>query len=126
MVDSENLQEIFAPGEISRIYLNFSDPWPKKRHAKRRLTHPRFLQIYQSLLPPGGEIHLKTDNLDFFEYSLLSFVSQGFSLRRITYDLHRSSVKNNVMTEYEKRFSSLGQPIHRVEAITPLAADPAV
>lgn len=120
MVDAEDLLDVFEPGEITRIYLNFSDPWPKTRHAKRRLTHPDFLKSYQGLLPPGGEIHFKTDNLDLFEYSLLSLVEVGFSLRRITYDLHQSGMANNVMTEYEKRFSDLGQPIYRVEALTPL------
>lgn len=119
VADAGHLPEIFARGEISRIYLNFSDPWPKKRHAKRRLTHPFFLQIYRELLPPGGEIHLKTDNQNFFEYSLDSIAESGLSLGRICYDLHHSCITDNVMTEYEKRFSDLGQPIYRLEAYTP-------
>jgi len=124
MVDAEYLLDIFAEGEVNRLYLNFSDPWPKARHAKRRLTHPNFLALYRRLLPPGGEIHLKTDNPDLFEYSLLSLAQEGFSLRRITYDLHHSPVQDNVMTEYEKRFSDLGQPIYRLEAITPTVSTP--
>lgn len=123
MVDGEDLLDVFQPGEISRIYLNFSDPWPKTRHVRRRLTHPDFLKIYQSLLPPGGEIYFKTDNLGLFEYSLLSLVKMDFSLRRITYDLHKSGIAQNVMTEYEKKFSDLGQPIYRVEALTPIVTE---
>lgn len=120
MVDAEYLLDIFAPGEVTRLYLNFSDPWPKAKHAKRRLTHPDFLGLYRRLLAPGGEIHLKTDNLDLFEYSLLSLAQEGFSLQHITYDLHNSSVTDNIMTEYEKRFSDLDQPIYRLEALSPL------
>lgn len=120
LVDVENLLFYFQPGEIQRIHLNFSDPWPKKRHEKRRLTHPRFLKVYQELLVPSGQIHLKTDNRDFFEYSLDTLAQGGFSLQRITYNLHREDeglVGGNIMTEYEKRFASLGQPICRCEAI---------
>lgn len=94
------------------------DPWPKTRHARRRLTHPDFLGIYKKVLPPGGAIHLKTDNHDFFEYSLLRLVQEGFSLSHISYDLHKSGYTPNIMTEYEQRFSSLGQPIYRLEAFT--------
>lgn len=126
--DVEKMQHYFFPGQIDIIYLNFSDPWPKKRHAKRRLTSDEFLKIYKALLKSGGEIHLKTDNRDFFEYSLESFADNGFSLRKINYDLHNSnnihkknkessSESEYVMTEYEKRFMSLGQPICRCEAI---------
>ncbi|MFY9173748.1 MAG: tRNA (guanosine(46)-N7)-methyltransferase TrmB [Peptococcia bacterium] len=118
MEDAANLQEIFKPGEVERLYLNFSDPWPKTRHARRRLTHPDFLGIYKKVLPPGGAIHLKTDNHDFFEYSLLRLVQEGFSLSHISYDLHKSGYTPNIMTEYEQRFSSLGQPIYRLEAFT--------
>jgi len=119
MVDARDIPEIFQPGEVSRLYLNFSDPWPKKRHAKRRLTHPDFLRIYQQLLPPNGEIHLKTDNKDFFEYSLQTMSEAGFILQNVTYDLHKSGFGPNVMTEYEMRFSQLGQPIYRLEALMP-------
>lgn len=117
--DAEELPEYFVPGEIARIYLNFSDPWPKSRHAKRRLTHPKYLKIYQNLLAKGGEIHLKTDNLDFFEYSLGCLNETGFSLGRITYDLHNSGFEGNILTEYELRFTGLGQPIFRLEAFAP-------
>lgn len=116
MLDAELLPFCFEPGKIARIYLNFSDPWPKARHEKRRLTHPRFLQLYQSILAADGEIHLKTDNLDFFEYSLSTLAGEGFSLREVTYDLHHSCFEGNVVTEYESKFSALGQPIYRLEA----------
>ncbi len=119
LADGENLAAYLAPGEIERLFLNFSDPWPKKRHTKRRLTHPVFLNLYKTLFKGPGEIHLKTDNLDFFEYSLLAFAENGFSLRRITYDLHQSPWTENVMTEYEEKFSLLGRPICRCEAVCP-------
>ncbi len=116
--DVELLPYYFKPVEVARIYLNFSDPWPKTRHEKRRLTHRRFLEVYKAILKADGEIHLKTDNAVFFEYSLLSLAEAGFSLRHITYDLHRTyEPENQIMTEYEKRFVSLGQPIYRCEAI---------
>lgn len=111
----ENIREYFAPGEISRIYLNFSDPWPKKRHEKRRLTHGNFLKQYQVVLSPGGEIYFKTDNKEFFEFSLNEFANFGFFLKNITLDLHRSQFKGNIMTEYEERYSSF-TPIYRCEA----------
>lgn len=120
LADVEEMPQFFAQGEIERIYLNFSDPWPKLRHAKRRLTHVKHLGIYEYLLPKGGQIHLKTDNLNFFEYSLSSFAENGFSLGNITYDLHNSGFMGNILTEYELKFSSLGQPIYRLEAFTPV------
>lgn len=120
LADVEELPQFFARGEIERIYLNFSDPWPKLRHAKRRLTYSKYLEIYEYLLVRGGQIHLKTDNLDFFEYSLTSFNEKGFSLGKITYDLHNSGFRGNIMTEYELRFSGRGQPIYRLEAFTPV------
>ncbi|CAJ1001659.1 MULTISPECIES: tRNA (guanosine(46)-N7)-methyltransferase TrmB [Brevibacillus] len=116
--NAANLSDLFAPGEVSRIYLNFSDPWPKKRHAKRRLTHANFLMGYKQVLKPYGEIHLKTDNEQLFEFSLNQFSDQRFQLRHITFDLHHSPfAEDNVMTEYEERFSSRGQRIYRMEAI---------
>lgn len=118
-IDAVCLGEYFAPGEINRIYLNFSDPWPKKRHAKRRLTSPSFLNLYKTLLKEEGEIHLKTDNLDLFEYSLSQFAEKGYSLAKITYDLHNSGYKGNIMTEYEQKFAALGYPICRCEAFKP-------
>lgn len=99
-----------------RIYLNFSDPWPKSRHAKRRLTSPSFLELYKSILTKNGDIHMKTDNKNLFEYSLNSFSENGFTLRNIFLDLHNSNFEGNIMTEYEKNFSEKGFPIYRTEA----------
>lgn len=111
------LTDLFADHEISRLYLNFSDPWPKTRHAKRRLTYSSFLQTYRQVLKPDGEIHLKTDNEKLFEFSLNQMAAERFQLRNITFDLHQSKLaQDNVMTEYEERFSSRGQRIYRVEA----------
>lgn len=114
--DAETLADIFAPGELSRIYLNFSDPWPKKRWAKRRLTHRHFLDLYKTLLNGDKEIFLKTDNTVFFESSLNEFCDTGWRLSNISLDLHNSGYEGNIMTEYEERFSGLGQPIYRLEA----------
>ena len=114
--DAETLADIFAPGELSRIYLNFSDPWPKKRWAKRRLTHRHFLDLYNTLLNGDKEIFLKTDNTVFFESSLNEFCDTGWRLSNISLDLHNSGYEGNIMTEYEERFSGLGQPIYRLEA----------
>lgn len=116
-MDVENLIYIFEDGEVDRIYLNFSDPWPKKRHSKRRLTHRRFLELYKKVLKKPGEIHLKTDNQGFFEFSLNEFAEMGFRLRNITFDLHNSGFSGNIMTEYEEKFRQLGQPIYRCEAL---------
>lgn len=111
------LTDLFADHEITRLYLNFSDPWPKTRHAKRRLTYSSFLQTYRQVLKPDGEVHLKTDNEKLFEFSLNQFAAERFQLRNITFDLHQSKqAADNVMTEYEERFSSRGQRIYRVEA----------
>ena len=118
--DVELLLYYFKPNEVERIYLNFIDPWPKTRHEKRRLTHRHYLDMYKSILKTDGEIHLKTDNIPFFDYSLLSLVDAGFSLGHITYDLHNTNQPDKiVMTEYETRFALLGQPICRCEAIKP-------
>ncbi|MCC8168800.1 MAG: tRNA (guanosine(46)-N7)-methyltransferase TrmB [Oscillospiraceae bacterium] len=114
--DAETLDETFEKGEIQRIYLNFSDPWKKKKQAKRRLTHKRFLDLYKKLLNNGDYIYFKTDNRALFEFSLNSFAEEGYKLENITFDLHNSDYKDNVMTEYEKRFSEAGMPIYRVEA----------
>jgi tRNA (guanine-N7-)-methyltransferase len=120
LADVENLSFYFNQMEIERIYLNFSDPWPKKRHEKRRITHPHFLSVYKKLLKKGGEVFLKTDNEDFFEFSLFSAVESGYSVQKITYDLHKTTFADNVMTEYEQKFAAAGKPICRCEAITPL------
>ena len=114
--DAETLADIFAPEELSRIYLNFSDPWPKKRWAKRRLTHRHFLDLYKTLLDGDKEIFLKTDNTVFFESSLNEFCETGWRLSNISLDLHNSDYEGNIMTEYEERFVGLGQPIYRLEA----------
>ncbi len=115
-IDAKNLTDIFAEHEIDRIYLNFSDPWPKKRHAKRRLTSERFLPIYRQILTENGAVHMKTDNRALFDYSLQSFEDNGYRLEHVTFDLHHSDFKDNIMTEYEMNFSSQGYPIHRLEA----------
>lgn len=104
-------------GCVERIYLNFSDPWPKKGNAKRRLTHGAFLEQYRRILCSGGEIHFKTDNRPLFDFSLETFPENGFSLKNVTFDLHSSGFSGNVMTEYERRFSEQGVPICRLEAV---------
>ncbi|HHW22516.1 MAG TPA: tRNA (guanosine(46)-N7)-methyltransferase TrmB [Clostridiaceae bacterium] len=115
--DAEKLEEIFDSGEINRLYLNFSDPWPKKRHAKRRLTSPRFLEIYKNILKPGSLIEFKTDNRDFFEYSLEEFRSSGYNLLKATYDLYNSDfLEGNIPTEYESKFHNMGVPINKLFA----------
>jgi len=115
-VDAADLSELFAENEISVIYLNFSDPWPKKRHAKRRLTFHTFLEQYERILHPEGEIVLKTDNQGLFEYSLVSFCQFGLELTEVNLDLHSVEDPENIMTEYEERFSAKGQPIYRCRA----------
>ena len=111
--DAVYLLDIFAENEIARIYLNFSDPWPKERHAKRRLTSRRFLEMYDKCLKKDGEIFFKTDNRDLFEFSIKEVEEFGWKIKGITYDLHKSEyAKDNIMTEYEERFASLGKPIY--------------
>lgn len=114
-----DLLTFFKAGEVDRVYLNFSDPWPKKKHAKRRLTSYYFLSLYQEILKPNGEVHFKTDNKRLFEYSLVCLSQKGYTLQQVCLDLHHSDIKNNIQTEYEERFSSLGYPIYRLEASTP-------
>ena len=116
-VDAKNLDQFFAPGEVSRIYLNFSDPWPKDRHAKRRLTSPQFLTVYQKILAPDGAVEFKTDNRGLFEYSLESVPAAGWQITEQTFDLHHSPMASgNVMTEYEEKFASEGKPICKLIA----------
>lgn len=110
------LSESFPEKSVDRIYLNFSDPWPKKGYAKRRLTHGGFLEIYKRILNDGGEICFKTDNRTLFDFSLESFPENGFDLFDVTYDLHNSGFEGNIMTEYETRFSQMGVPICRLVA----------
>ncbi|MBB6452159.1 tRNA (guanine-N7-)-methyltransferase [Salirhabdus euzebyi] len=111
--NAEDLRELFTVNEIDKLYLNFSDPWPKARHEKRRLTYRTFLEQYQHILKPNGEIVLKTDNMQLFEYSVVSFSQYGMRLEEVTLDLNNIDDPLNVMTEYEEKFSSLGQPIYR-------------
>lgn len=115
-VNGAKLQEYFAKGDVARVYLNFSDPWPKKRHAKRRLTHEGFLKLYESVLIDNGEIHFKTDNRGLFEYSLVSMNHYGMRLNYVSLDLHAEMPEDNIMTEYEEKFSAKGQPIYRLES----------
>lgn len=117
--DGGEISDFFAPGEIARIYLNFSDPWPKKRHAKRRLTSTHFLDQYEQVLQADGEIHFKTDNQGLFEYSLASMSQYGMAFKQVWLDLHQSDYPNNIMTEYEEKFSAKGHPIYRLEAYYP-------
>lgn len=112
-----SIETLFARGEVDRLYLNFSDPWPKHRHAKRRLTHAGFLEKYQQILKAGTRLCLKTDNGKLFEYSLNQFADFPLGLSNITFDLHNSDFEGNVMTEYEARFVALGMKIFRCEAI---------
>jgi tRNA (guanine-N7-)-methyltransferase len=115
-VNGAKLQEYFTKSDVSRVYLNFSDPWPKKRHAKRRLTHEGFLKLYESILIDNGEIHFKTDNRGLFEYSLVSMNHYGMQLNYVSLDLHAEMPEDNIMTEYEEKFSAKGQPIYRLES----------
>ena len=116
-IDAKELPEIFAPGEVERIYLNFSDPWPKDRHAKRRLTSPDFMKVYDQVLAAGGKVEFKTDNQDLFSYSLESIPEAGWKIEASARDLHHDPMaEGNVMTEYEMKFSALGNPICKLIA----------
>lgn len=118
-VDAANLPDIFALSEVDRIYLNFSDPWPKDRHAKRRLTSQQFLDRYDQILTPDGRLEFKTDNQDLFAFSLDEIDSSDYwHLDAFTWDLHHDNIMNrgNIMTEYEEKFSSLGNPICKLIA----------
>ena len=116
---SEILPDIFEKGEVQRIYLNFSDPWPKARHAKRRLTSREFLARYSQILTTGETVEFKTDNKDLFEFSLEEVPeAEGWTLLAHTFDLHHQEdmMVGNVMTEYEEKFSSMGNPICKLIA----------
>ena len=108
--------EVFAPAEVDRIYLNFSDPWPPNRQRKRRLTWRAYLEVYDEILRQQGDLCFKTDNQRFFEWSLQEICQFGWLLQNISLDLHNSDFEGNVMTEYEEKFSSEGSRIYRVEA----------
>ncbi|MCR4584231.1 MAG: tRNA (guanosine(46)-N7)-methyltransferase TrmB [Lachnospiraceae bacterium] len=114
-MDAEYISDVFAPGEVDVIYLNFSDPWPKDRHAKRRLPSRQFLARYDAFLKEGGRIEFKTDNRELFDFAVEEVEESVFEIKSITYDLHADSVMNegNIMTEYEERFSALGNPIYK-------------
>ena len=113
--NAENLRDYFGDGEVDRLYLNFSDPWPAKAQAKRRLTHPDFLRRYARVLEKGGQIHFKTDNKDLFEWSLFQFPKAGYTLSEVTRDLHADGI-NGIMTDYEEKFYHEGKPICRCVA----------
>ena len=117
-VDARTLPDIFAEGEVDRIYLNFSDPWPKDRHAKRRLTSPQFMALYDRILAPEGQVEFKTDNMGLFDYSLESIPEAGWTITASTKDLHHSDMaEGNIMTEYEAKFSAMGNPICKLIAV---------
>lgn len=115
LIDAMKIDEIFE-GEISRIYLNFSDPWPKAKHEKRRLTSKIFLEKYDRIFKGQKQIFQKTDNNDLFNFSMVSLVENGYELRNVTRDLHSENVSDNIMTEYEEKFSNAGIKINRLEA----------
>lgn len=117
--DIEYVLDIFEEDEVDRIYLNFSDPWPKDRHAKRRLTHSSFLNKYDTILKKGSDIIFKTDNNKLFEYSLDEMKAYGYDILIVTRDLHHSEyVTDNIMTEYESKFVERGMSINMLKAIT--------
>lgn len=116
---AEYLWRYLPPASISRLYLNFSCPFPKEKYRGHRLTAPRFLRIYKQILAPGAEIWQKTDNMHFFEFSIENLTQNGFALRNVSLDLHHSGFEGNIMTEYEQRFCEQGLPIYRLEAYLP-------
>jgi len=117
-MDASMITEVFDKEEVAKIYLNFSDPWPKERHAKRRLTSRQFFERYDKILAGNGVVEFKTDNDDLFAFSMEEVAEAGWTLDAHTFDLHHDPVLNegNVMTEYEEKFSSLGHPIHKLIA----------
>lgn len=117
-MDASMITEVFDKEEVAKIYLNFSDPWPKERHAKRRLTNRQFFERYDKILARNGVVEFKTDNDDLFAFSMEEVAEAGWTLDAHTFDLHHDPVLNegNVMTEYEEKFSSLGHPIHKLIA----------
>ncbi|MVA82794.1 tRNA (guanosine(46)-N7)-methyltransferase TrmB [Staphylococcus saprophyticus] len=114
--DAIELNDYFKDGEVSRLYLNFSDPWPKKRHTKRRLTYQTYLALYKQVLKDDGEIHFKTDNRGLFAYSLESMPQFGMYFTKINLNLHEEDDEENIETEYERKFSDKGSRIYRMEA----------
>ena len=117
---ADNLTKLFAPGTVDAIFLNFSDPWPKKGYAKRRLTHRRYLAVYMNLLREGGTLTFKTDNVDLFDFSLEEISAVELPVVKLTRDLHTSEwAADNIMTEYEKNFSDQGMKINMVSVVKP-------
>ncbi len=114
--DAARIDELFAPGEVARLYINFCDPWPRNKSAKRRLTYRDFLEKYKAVMPAGAWIEFKTDNVPLFEFSLEEFAHCGLTLRDVTRDLHANGPVG-IMTGYEQRFYALGTPICRCEAV---------
>ena len=115
-MDVANIEDIFGPGEIDRLFINFPDPWPRKKNAKRRLTHRTFLDKYCRVVRAGGEIHFKTDNAPLFEYSVEEFAACGLEVKNLTRNLHEHGVVG-IMTGYEEKFYQLGTPINRCEVV---------
>nr|WP_178632792.1 tRNA (guanosine(46)-N7)-methyltransferase TrmB [uncultured Mediterraneibacter sp.] len=117
-MDAREVENVFAPEEVDKIFLNFSDPWPKARHAKRRLTSTEFLARYEKVLHEGGVVEFKTDNTELFNFSLEQVEEAGWNLLAHTYDLHHHEEMNkgNIMTEYEEKFSQKGNPINKMIA----------
>lgn len=113
---AEYLERYLKPQSVERLFLNFSCPYPKNTYASHRLTHKVFLERYKRLLAKGAEIHQKTDNMHFFEFSIEQLSQHGFAIKNLTFDLHNSDFQGNIVTEYEQRFLDLGQPIYRLEA----------
>ena len=113
LFDINRISEIFAENEIDRIFINFCDPWPKKRHEKRRLTHARFLEMYKKILKNGGEIHFKTDNRNLFDFTLEQTEILNLKVRDVNFDLHANEPPENIRTEYENKFSAQGFKINR-------------
>ena len=115
LLDAKDIANVFEKGEVDRIYLNFSDPWPKDRHAKRRLPSRQFLARFNQILKEGGVIEFKTDNKDLFAFAEEEVEPAGWKILEITYDLHNDEkmVEGNIMTEYEEKFSSMGNPIYK-------------
>ena len=115
-MDALNIDEVFDR-EVDKIYLNFSDPWPKPRHSKRRLSSELFLDKYDFVFKEDALIEMKTDNQGLFEYSIISLSTHGYIIKEISLDLHNSNIENNIMTEYEKKFSALNNRIYYVKAV---------
>ena len=115
-MDVANIEEIFATGEINRLFINFPDPWPRKKNAKRRLTHRSFLHKYCQVVEEGGEIHFKTDNAPLFEFSVEELAACGLEVKNLTRNLHENGIVG-IMTGYEEKFHALGTPINRCEVV---------